>query len=267
MEGLRRLLEADKTIEELDLDLTNNDIGHIGFGSLCEAVSRHPNLKKGLMLNLNGNPLGEHSVVHLLSLAKPISSVNLTLLSLSRTGLGPNLKPLADFLVNTKTLKTLHLNCNDIPPKGAELLAEGLGRNTSLQVLTLNKNGLQDGMLAIFRALAESRASNLGTLCIPENGIDDLILQGMLQHLKKFRVPLEFLNLAENSFALRNLAEAVEKHQLREKMREVEVSIMHPGDEEAAKLLQQVGVDVKRQYPNSCFWSCHYRPLLLNRRH
>lgn len=142
-EVIGRLLAADEKIEELELDLTNNEIGPNGFGSLCRAVSRHPNLKKKLELNLDGNSLGSDSVSHLPSLAKHPRgepTAKLTFLSLSRTRLGPNLQPLADFLVNTKTLEKLYLNDNGIGPDGAKFLGEGLGKNTSLQVLTLNKN-------------------------------------------------------------------------------------------------------------------------------
>eukprot|EP00438_Fugacium_kawagutii_P025955 Skav207680 [mRNA] locus=scaffold1857:479672:483573:- [translate_table: standard] len=239
-ELIGRLLAADEAIEELELDLTNNEIGPNGFGSFCEAVSRHPNLKKKLELNLDGNPLCSDSVNHLPSLAKPTSLVQLKFLHLSRTALGSNLRPLAEFLVSTKTLENLYLNDNGIGPNGANFLAHGLRRNKSLKVLTLNKNlekllgnYMQDGTSAIFRALAESSSSKLRLLYIERNIINGSILQELLQHLQSFSFKLKFLNLAKNPFSLRLLEKAL----LPKHIKKVRVSISHPGDEETAKRL------------------------------
>ncbi|CAK9027323.1 LRR and CARD domains-containing protein 3) (Nucleotide-binding oligomerization domain protein 3) [Durusdinium trenchii] len=258
---LGRLLEEDDVVTELKV--SDNGIGPEGAESLFSALLSNETLTQ---LYLDGNPIGPDGLKLLPFLAKGpdkmigscdgyrkclelsrsldafAGSSPLQLLSLSRTQLGSKLHPLAQFLSRTPTLKKLYLNDNGIGEAGARVLAEGLRANESLDVLTMNKNQLHDGVLIILQALAMPHGDGqLSTLYVAENHINNGILEDMLQVLPSIPC-LKKLNLARNPFSLHVLTEALTRGVV---LPELRVTARDQSGKDAVQYMRDLGTMVE----------------------
>ena len=256
-----RMLEEDEVVAELKV--TDNNIGPKGADSIFSALMSNQNLTH---LFLDGNPIGPEGLQLLPGLAMPekvpgscsgfrrclapsrsldassSASSALQLLSLSRTQLGPKIYPLAQFLSNTRTLKKLYLNDNGLGEAGAHVIADGLRDNCSLEVLTLNKNQLHDGVLVIFETLAVPHGrGQLSTLYVADNYLNNDCIEKILWILPHIR-HLKKINLAKNLFSLHLLSDALKRGVV---LPELRVTVRDQTDKDAVECMGDLGTMVE----------------------
>lgn len=160
-----RVLGTCLSIKDFDckintLDLSKNEISHIGCSEFLDANRYNPHLK---YLNLGHNPLG--------------------------CKLGQSLH---FFLLSNFSLTELNLNSCNLKCEGLNHLSLGLSKNKRLISLSLSKNSIED-----ISMLCESLCENdvLEALDLSNNYIKD---GEMLAKTLKKNKKLEILNLSEN---------------------------------------------------------------------
>ena len=97
---------------------------------------------------------------------------NLEILSIAKNYIKSDCgKHLQSLLKKSKSIKKLHLEFNELMTPGAKCLAQGIAKNTSLELLNIKGNVIGDqGIILIAQALKESKM-NLKELDISLNEI------------------------------------------------------------------------------------------------
>ena len=133
-----------------NLDLSANDIGHTGAGSLSQALTVNSSLTN---LDLSWNSIG-HTGAASLSQALTVNS-SLTNLDLSRNSIGhTGAAPLSQALTVNSSLTNLYLRRNRIGDTGAASLSQALTVNSSLTNLDLSRNSIgETGAESLSQAL------------------------------------------------------------------------------------------------------------------
>eukprot|EP00516_Mucochytrium_quahogii_P000226 CAMPEP_0203762150 /NCGR_PEP_ID=MMETSP0098-20131031/15094_1 /ASSEMBLY_ACC=CAM_ASM_000208 /TAXON_ID=96639 /ORGANISM=" , Strain NY0313808BC1" /LENGTH=1387 /DNA_ID=CAMNT_0050656443 /DNA_START=685 /DNA_END=4848 /DNA_ORIENTATION=+ len=178
------------------VNLYNNGIGDMGMSFLAKAVKTNVTLER---LNLGNNILGPKSGVLLAKVLKGHQGIrNLSLWnnSIGDEGAIEFSKTLSD---KQTALLELNLFFNEISPKGAELLANALQKNGTLEKLYLASNSLQfRGGRAFAEALRVNTTLRVLDITYCDIGDDaaNVIFKGMIDNPN---LPLKELYIARNS--------------------------------------------------------------------
>ena len=153
--GFERLVSAWTTSTSItNIWLKRNPLRPKASTALHDLITRTPNLRT---LDLDQTELGDEGVAHLFSLlANHHSPTSLRHIYLNAVGIGQSAcQSLANYLSSPHcTLESMYLSTNPMGVSGANTLAKGLAKNTSLLRLTLASCGLKsEGAKQILQAL------------------------------------------------------------------------------------------------------------------
>ena len=218
----------------LTLDCSQNYICPDGCRAIAQTVSSFSS-HNDMTLDLENNLAGSQGAVYLADICLSTTTTTTTnkcqsrLLRLRHLRLGSNMigvqgaMAIANALATNHTLTSLDLGVNKIGNLGAQALAHALSTNHTLQELHLERNMIGNtGFLAIMKALDTNHGSNLTTLSLARNLINDNGMRG-LHHIwndddKTHGGCLSCLDLGFNLLSghgLQFLADAVQSnHQL-----------------------------------------------------
>lgn len=153
--GFERLVSAWTTSTSItNIWLKRNPLSPKASTALYDLITKTPNLRT---LDLDQTELGDRGVAHLFSLlANYHSPTSLRHIYLSAVGIGHSAcECLAEYLSSPHCkLESVYLSTKPMGDAGADTLAKGLGKNTSLLRLTLASCGLKsEGAKSILQAL------------------------------------------------------------------------------------------------------------------
>lgn len=133
--ALAAFLTRNKTLESLDINDCNVSIE--GGEAIGTALAQNHSIKQ---LKLAENDLYSEGAVQIISNAH-----HLEVLTLGKNYIKADCgKQIQNLLKRSKTIKKLHLDFNELMISGARCIAQGLLKNTSLEVLNLKGNIIGD---------------------------------------------------------------------------------------------------------------------------
>ena len=172
--GFERLVFAWTTSTSItNIWLKRNSLGRKASTALYDLITKTTKLRT---LDLDQTELGDEGVAHLFSLlATHKRSTSLRHIYLNAVGMSQSAcNSLANYLSSPHcTVKSVYLSANPVGDAGADALAKGIARNTSLLRLALAFCGLKSkGAILILHALAghpKLMALRLGQNCATED--------------------------------------------------------------------------------------------------
>jgi hypothetical protein len=189
-----RLANIPLKVEEVEvlvyLTASNLSLRNLEFyinklqSNAVEAIARAMDLKKWLFLErleIHFNTVDIRGCQALMDAARNLSTIKILKLVSCR------LPPLCGVIIGECLAKDNHIEELDLAfnllgPAGAEGIADGLDRNTSLRILSVRMNDIQTaGGRALVRALRKNRT--LKQLCIADNNVGPDVMSELVSRL------------------------------------------------------------------------------------
>ena len=135
------------------LILSNNSIESMGIELLANALRTNVSLKR---LSLKGNSIGSKGVEYLSNALEINNTLEILDLETNNICYSSDIKPLARIIRHHQNLKEFYLGYNKINNEGMEILGNAFNEKTTIEILSLTGNQLDDRCLQIVFTLVNN---------------------------------------------------------------------------------------------------------------
>jgi Ran GTPase-activating protein (RanGAP) involved in mRNA processing and transport len=145
--NVRHLCTVLKTNSKIqELNLSQNDIRNDGGNNLAKMLKINQSLKK---LNITGNKMGPSGFVAIRNAMRINQTLQELYIGSSKIGIShcQAEEYIADILQNNKTLQVLDISESHIKNEGAMIISTALKYNTSLKILHIAGNNIDDKII------------------------------------------------------------------------------------------------------------------------